>query len=507
MKESELSRTTLGAYTRLKTEPGEQIVKYFYYDRSARTAEQFGAYVRMTMAHVVMEAEEKIIPANEAAQILAALREVEAMGVEGFPLNPRLTETVLQVENYIVTRTGPEVGGNVHIGRSRCDLSPSILRLALRTWLLRILDKVGELRGVMLDLAGEHVETVMPAYTHFQHAQCITFGHYLISVADELERDLDRLWAAYRRTNQSPLGTAATAATSWPLNRLRIAELLGFEGLVENSRDAGVAKDYALEALSALAILMGHVCRVATDLWIWETYEFGMVELADEYTGTSSAMPQKKNPYPLEVMRFRYSQIVGDLMTAFTVNKGPNEINSESLLFETSMEPVMHACRYALDTLDFLAGVVSTLIVKPDRMRELAAGNFAQALELADRISQTTDVSWRTAHHIVGKVVAMAIDAKIKPVEVTSEMIDRASIEIIERPLNLPAEVVRKAMDPLENARSRTVIGGPAPSEVVRMLEGRQRNLAAEQAKLDAEVGRLNGASAALDSAVNGLLS
>ena len=503
MREKELAKKTLGAYTRLDKEPGERIVNYFYHDRSARTPEQFDAYVKMTLAHVVMLYEEKIIPRADAVKILKALLEIDKMGVEKFPLNPKLTETVLQVESYVVQKVGPEIGGNIHIGRSRCDLSPSISRLGLRPKLIEIIGKVIELREAFLGQAEKHVDTVMPIYTHMQHAQPVTFGHYLLSVADALERDLGRLFRAYACTNESPLGTAATAGTSWPLNRRRLMELVGYDRLIENSRDAGVAKDYLIEVMAAFCGLMAHIAKTATDFWIWATSEFAMVELDDEYTGTSSAMPQKKNNYPLEVMRYRYAQITGDMMTVLTALKGPNSIDSESLLLDTSTEPMMHAAKYTLDTADFMLGIISTLKVNKALMRERAGLHFAQVLELADVLGQMRLVSWRTAHHIVGKVVNLAIARGIKPLDIDAGLVNEAAKEILGKPLNVTDSVVKKALDPGEFVRRRAITGGPAPREVNRMLRDRRRRIVAEKKRLEGVVERVTGSRKKLYKAIS----
>lgn len=506
MKEHELLKKTLGAYTRLDKEPGERIVKYFYYDRSARTPEQFDAYVKMTLAHVRMLYEQKIIKKKDAVSILEALLEVDKMGVEKFPLNPELTETVLQVEAYVINRVGPEIGGNIHIGRSRCDLSPSISRLGLRPKILEIIEKVIELREAILDQAEKHVNTVMPIYTHMQHAQPVTFGHYMISIADAIERDLGRLFNAYACTNSSPLGTAATATTSWPINRRRLMELLGYDTLIENSRDAGVAKDYLIETMAAFCTLMAHIARAATDLWIWASSEFGMVELDDEYTGTSSAMPQKKNNYPLEVMRYRYSQIVGDMTTVLTALKGPNSIDSESLLLDTSTEPIMHATKYTLDTTDFMLGVISTLRVKKEVMKERAGMYFAQVLELADVLGQMGLVSWRTAHHIVGRVVNLAISRGIKPLDIDVKLVNEAAKEIIGKSLNISNEIVKKALDPEEFVKRRSITGGPAPVEVRRMLKDRKKKILNEREKLEELRRRVNNSLKLLYQSISNIM-
>jgi argininosuccinate lyase len=505
MKEQELIKTTLGAHTRLEKGPGERIINYFYHDRSSRTPEQFDAYVKMTIAHVVMLYEQKIIKKEDATAILKALLEVDQMGVEKFPLNPKLTETVLQVEAYVLEKVGPEVGGNIHIGRSRCDLSTSISRLGLRPKIVKIMEKVIELRAAMIQRAEEHIETVMPIYTHMQHAQPVTFGHYMISVADALERDLRRLQSAYKCTNSSPLGTAATANTSWPLNRQRLMELCGYDTMIENSRDAGVAKDYMIETMAAFCTLMATVSKTATDLWIWATSEFGMVELDDEYTGTSSAMPQKKNNYPLEVMRFRYSQIIGDMTTLLVALKGPNSIDSETLLLDTSTEPMMHAAKYTLDTVDFMLGVIETLHVKTEVMRERAGLYFAQVLELSDVISQMGLASWRTAHHIVGKVVNLAIARGIKPRQIDKQLVDEAAKEILGGPLNISDDIIKKALDPEEFVRRRALIGGPAPVEVRRMLEDRKKKIVDEKKTIEDLKKKISSSLKSLYESVNKL--
>ena len=221
-------------------------------------------------------------------------------GPSGFPWDPRSGSYLVQIENFLTSRVGEDIAGRLQTGRSRNDQDAAADRLFLRDLLLgsRVTSPRSSRRP---GSAAEHAATVMPGYTHFQHAQPWTFGHYLMRHASALERDLERLAGAFVRTNRSGLGGAANAGTSWPLDRQRTAALLGHEGLVVNSIDAGVfARDYIEEDVAVLALLMANLGRFATDLYVWSSWEFGFVEVADGLAGTSSIMPQKKNPHALE---------------------------------------------------------------------------------------------------------------------------------------------------------------------------------------------------------------
>ncbi len=354
-------------------------------------------------------------------------------------------------------------------------------RMILRERLLLLIEHTLGLIETILQVAGRHVGTLMPGYTLLQHAQPTTFAHYLLSFADRFARDVDRLHETYARVNRSPMGAAISTGTSFPLNRPRMAELLGFHGLVENTRDAAIYRDFTLESVTHAAILASNLSTLADDLNVWCTYEFGMVELADAYCSTSTIMPQKKNPSSLERMRYLSAECIGDAMAVFAQLK----TNSEELGDLESTGPVAwRALDHVHAVLRFMRGVLGTLTVNTELMRQRAAANFTQATQLAETITMDKGLAFRTAHRIVGKLVRRCLEERITPDRVTAALVDEAAVEILGRPLRLAPEVVRRAMDPRDIVEHRKTRGGPGRREVLRMLGTRSLRLATERQRL-----------------------
>jgi argininosuccinate lyase len=344
---------------------------------------------------------------------------------------------------------------------------------------------------VALRRAGEHVETVMPGYTLLQHAQPSTFAHYLLSFADRFRRDAARLQAAYARVNQSPMGAAVLSGTSFPVSRPRMAELLGFQGIVENTRDASTSRDHSLEAMAATAILMSNVMALTEDLILWSTYEFGMVELADGYSGTSSIMPQKKNPSALTRVRHLGAECVGNTVTVLVQLK----THSEQLNDLEATGPVVAATlTTAADAIDLLAGTLRSLVVKPEAMAALAGRNFLQAAHLAETIAREEDLGFREAHRIVGRLVRDCLARHVAPADVRPAMVNEAAVQTIGRPLRIGEGTLRKCMDVRHIVQSRELLGGPGRRQVKRMLGDRQRAVIRIQAWLAAARARLTAA-------------
>ena len=276
-------------------------------------------------AHTIMLNEQEIIERRHASKILKVLNEIEAMGLERFPLDPKKGELFYNIESYLIEKAGEDSGGRMHTGRSRGDMYVCSERMILREKILLSIDDLIQLIEVIIDLSSQHVVTIMPGYTLLQHAQPTTFAHYLISFADRFQRDISRLQETYRRVNQSPMGAAITTGSGFPLNRPRMAELLGFNGVVENTRDAATSRDFTLESVTHIGVLASNLSALADDLNVWTTYEFGMIELSDAYCGTSTIMPQKKNPSSLERIRYLGAECIGNTMTLFAQLKTHSE--------------------------------------------------------------------------------------------------------------------------------------------------------------------------------------
>lgn len=269
------------------------------------------AVVDINKAHVVMLMEQHIIPWQAGAKILKALQKQSNV-----KLDPAAEDVHMALEEAVLNETGAEVGGNMHVAKSRNDQVTTAIRMQLRLGLIEIMLEVQDMQKNLLETANNHIETVILEYTHLQAAQPVTFAHYLLSHAQALQRDLERLQAAYAHINLCPLGAGALATTSFPINRERTAELLGFEKVLENSIDAVGSRDFILETQAALALLATNLSRFAEDLIIWSSQEFGTVELPDDFTSTSSIMPQKKNPEALEIIRARASYALGDFVAS-----------------------------------------------------------------------------------------------------------------------------------------------------------------------------------------------
>ena len=277
-----------------------------------RLRRRFREYVLTDLAHAVMLTETGIVASERGAKLLEGLLEMYDSGGTGFPYLPDSGSFLVQTEHYLAERIGEDIAGRLQTGRSRNDQSAAAERLYVRDLILDVAREAIHLQGHVLAQAEAHAETLMPGYTHLQHAQPTTFGHHMMRCAAAFDRDLERLRDAFPRVNLSSLGGAAMAGTSWPMDRERTAELLGHHGIVVNSSDAGgFARDYIEEAVAVLSILMSNLGRLAGDLYVWHSWEFGYLEVADGLAGTSSIMPQKKNPHSLERVKALAGQAAG----------------------------------------------------------------------------------------------------------------------------------------------------------------------------------------------------
>ncbi|MCX6643743.1 MAG: argininosuccinate lyase, partial [Candidatus Bathyarchaeota archaeon] len=362
------------------------------------------AVVGINKAHVVMLMEQKIIQWQDGAKILKALSKQSSI-----KLDPSAEDVHMAVEEAVLNETGPEVGGNLHIAKSRNDQVATAIRMQLRSELVELMFDVLQMQESLLDTASKHVDTVILEYTHLQPAQPVTFAHYLLSHVDGLGRDLERLQGVYERVNLCPLGSGALATTSFPINRKRTAELLGFNTVLENSIDAVGSLDFILETQAALALLAVNLSRLAEDLIIWSSPEFGTVELPDDFTSTSSIMPQKKNPEVLEVIRARASHVLGDFVASTAAMKSlPSTYNLD---FQEITPKLWASIDNLANSLSIFAKLMPNLKVSTIDEGKAAAG-FVGATELANVLVRKYNVAFRTSHKIVGALVKSLVDSK-----------------------------------------------------------------------------------------------
>lgn len=465
----------------------------------------FQHFLQVDLAHTVMLAEQGILSSEQASMILTLLEEIAALGPERFPIDPKYDSFLLQVERYMVDRIGEDTAGRMHTGRSRNDQGSAVDRLYARDQLLALLSALLRLQETMLALAEVHVDTLMPGYTHLQHAQPMTFGHYLMRHYYTFERDQQRLEGAYARTNLNALGGVAMAGTSWPLDRDRTSELLGNDGLVMNSADVGTFDtDYPAEIAAVLSILANNVGRLAGDLYLWSTYEFGMIEVADGLAGTSSIMPQKKNPHALERIRGLAGLAIGWLPAYQGVLRNAS---SSDLTLAFAVDPLPEVTRSSLSVVELMRVTLETLVVKADVMRERAGVYWSTASNLADELVRQTGISFRTAHHVVGRVVRNAIADGVGPAEVTAAMVDRAARETIGQSLSLPDAMVQRALDPSSFVSSRVTSGSVNPEAVRATINDGQARQAEHRDWIAERRRRLEVARQKLDEGVSGVIA
>ena len=471
---------------RLKAPPDRALVEAYYAPAVANGIKYlFAPEMRVHLAHVLMLADRGIIARADAASLLRALLELEAAGPAVLAIDYGLEDLYSYIERHIVQHLGPDVGGRMHTARSLNDLNVTSWRLALRDRLIVGLDTLSHLRATVLEQARRHARTTMPGYTHIQHAQPISFGYYLLAYADVLARDHARLAGALTHADLSPLGAGALTTTAFPIDREGVARRLGFADLMEVAYDCVSSRDDAHEAVAAAAIAMTGLSRLATDLQTWNTMEFGFIELADQFSSTSSIMLQKKNPQALEYAKSAAAHVTGALTMVLSTSKNTSfgDVNDGVTALNV---PTLEALERLRQTAIVMAGVLDTLAVNPAKMRHAAAVGFGTATELADVIVRETGLSFRKAHNIVGRVVRETIEAGEPATAITSADLDGAAMALFGAPLGIDAAIVTRALDPDQNIASRTVTGGPAPAAVEAMIEARLRDLDTDRQVLTA---------------------
>jgi argininosuccinate lyase len=419
----------------------------------------------INQAHLLMLHRAGLLETQSAARIASALAQMEQEGPQSVTLDPAREDAYFNYEAHLMQLSGADVGGRLHMARSRNDILATQDRLRARDLASDLIDALCALRETALERAEAFADVVMPGYTHLQPAQPITYGFYLAAVSDAIARDAERIAHARPALELCPLGAGALAGTAFPIQREETARLLGFTGVVPNALDAVASRDYGLELLSGMAIAAVTWSRVAQDYFVWCTHEFGLIDFPDSVAGTSSIMPQKKNPVVLEHLKGKTGHLVGLLMAALTTVKGAHFTHTGDGNRE-SMRSLWECGDECLRTLKLFELVVRTARPVESTMLQHVREDFSAATDLADALVREVNVSFREAHHIVGAVVRHAMDSGIKAYSITTEMLDQAAMEQIGRPLGLSEDTVRRCIDPQASVQARTVIGGPAAVRV-----------------------------------------
>jgi argininosuccinate lyase len=459
------------------------------------------ADILVDIAHVLMLDKQKIIDRGVTKQLLPALLEMYTEGIPEEAFDERFEDIHAGIESFLIEDAGPEIGGRLHIGRSRNDEVATCIRIRVREELLKQMAALLKIRKVLIALAGQHKDSVMPGFTHLQHAQPTTLAHHLLAYEQTFSRDFDRLRDAYARVNLSPLGAAAFASTGYPVNRDYTASLLGFDGLVTNTMDAVATRDFALETLAGLSILMANISRFCEELIIWSTSFVRFVSLDDAFCSTSSIMPQKKNPDIAEIMRAKSGSVFGAFSGALVTVKGlPMSYNRDLQELTPNIWRGMHDAK---ESLQLLGEMLASAEFDTKRMKEEAGKGFSTATELADSLARAYDIPFRTAHNIVGRAVQKG-DLSLATLEAAAQDLE-CRISLVEK--GLTQAKIDRVLDPEYSISVRKAPGAPAPVAVKGAIHDRKKQLSADTALVDQKLTKLAKAKADLVSKARRLVA
>lgn len=417
-------------------------------------------------AHATMLAECGIIPPQTAKRIVAELAKLERQIAAGdFAFGVELEDIHMHLEQALIAALGDE-GARLHTARSRNDQVVLDLRLWLREELELIGAGVRDLQRALVEQAVANAAAIMPGFTHLQHAQPVLLAHHLLAYVEMAERDRERLADCHKRVNVMPLGAGALAGTTLPINRARVAELLDFPRISQNSMDAVADRDFVCEALAGLSILMMHVSRLGEDLILWCTPEFGFAEPGDEYCTGSSLMPQKKNPDLIELCRGKTARVYGALMSLLSLCKNlPLTYNSD---LQEDKEPLFDAVDTVRGVLGVLPGLIASLRFNHERMRAAAADPYLMATDLAEELVRL-GVPFRIAHQRVGALVRHCRETGCSP--------ESLSLQELQKIIPEAASSCVGIFSPERSVAARELPGGTGPKQVKRQLAAWRKRL------------------------------
>ncbi|SCI98062.1 Argininosuccinate lyase [uncultured Clostridium sp.] len=412
-----------------------------------------------SIAHVKMLGNQGIIPTSDSEKIQNGLMEIlKRIDTGTIKIDETFEDIHSFIESILTYYIGDE-GKKLHTGRSRNDQVALDCKLYLKKYLKVILGELLNLQETLLKIAKNNIETIMPGYTHMQKAQPITFSHHILAYSEMFKRDIGRLFDTYKRLDKMPLGSGALATSTYPLDRDFVASELGFSSITLNSLDSVSDKDYAIESLSALSLIMMHLSRFSEEVILWCTNEFNFIELDDRYSTGSSIMPQKKNPDVAELVRGKTGRVYGDLITLLTVMKGiPLAYNKD---MQEDKEALFDGLDTVLLSLQTFNGMISTMKINKKSMKKGASGGFTNATDVADYLVKK-GIAFRNAHEIVGKIVLYCIDKNI--------CIDELSLEEFKNFSPIFENDIYASIDLLTCVEERKVIGGPSSSSVEQQV-------------------------------------
>ncbi len=416
--------------------------------------------IQGSTAHAKMLGKQGIIPQTDAELICKTLQEILTDIENGkIQFSEQAEDIHMNIETELINRIG-EVGKRLHTGRSRNDQVALDIRIYTKKEIKSIQSQIKEIIATLNNLAKEHKTTVMPGYTHLQRAQPVTFAHHMLAYAEMFKRDFERLSDTYKRTDKMPLGSGALATTTYNLDRYAVCKELGFSDITQNSMDSVSDRDFLIELLSSLSILMMHLSRFCEEIIIWSSHEFKFIELNDGYCTGSSIMPQKKNPDMAELIRGKTGRVYGDLMGLLTVMKGL------PLAYNKDMQEDKEGAFDAIDTvkmcLPVFNGMISIMKVNKETLRNAALGGFTNATDAADWLVKK-GVAFRDAHEILGKLVLYCIE--------NNKALEQLSLSEYKKISHVFDESVYEAISLDACVNNRNIEGGPSVERMEKLIE------------------------------------
>ncbi|MFP4005348.1 MAG: argininosuccinate lyase [Candidatus Hadarchaeia archaeon] len=438
----------------------------------------FESVLHINIAHVQMLIDCGIIKKGNGETIIDSLQKLREEGIEALELGPEVEDIHMAIESYVNQKAGEEVGGKMHTAKSRNDQVATAIRMVLREEILNVQKELIDLISSLVDKAEKNLRTIMPGYTHLQVAEPTTFAHYLLSHAEEFLRDLKRLDTAFIRTNQCPQGACAFAGTSFPIEREETSKLLGFNKILENTMDSVSSRDFAIETMSCLSILVTNVSRICEELVIWNSAEFDMIKIPEKFLSTSSIMPQKKNPEVAELGRAKSGTIVGNLIGGLKILKSiPQAYNLD---LQELTPHLWGSVDETKDTIRIMNKIFNEIKPNAEKMEANLNKGFPTATELANTLVREEGLSFREAHRIVGEFASKVDKENTEIADISIEDLNSIFKSVTGDDVSLSKRKLEKAIDPSKNVEKKKVKGGPSPKRVKNEIKNLKREIETE---------------------------
>lgn len=491
-----MSKTEGGFYEQIQGVMNPVLVEHYYSQRIEKTNDSFDYLVKIMKAHVCMLAEQSIIPLEAARKLLVAMNDLDS---ETIYLDPSLEDLYINFESNIISTLGKEIGGYLPVARSRNDVEAAMWRIELREKLFQLADSVLDVVSALHERAEETSSYVCPGYTYDQQAQPITMGHYLLGIVQPLIRNTERIIECVGRFNKNPLGAVAFAGTRINIDMELTAELLGFDGVMENTQDAIAGCDYMLESANTAVINLNTLSRLAEDIIKWCSNELGFADLPNDLIDSSTIMPQKRNPVICATVRSQARLVAGIYAGICASCSVKNEASRDVTI---AFDEVIDCIRISNSMTRISEAYVETLIFNKEAMEDMLQKGFSNATEIADSLVIEGKIPFRMAHSIVGGAIAELYEKGLGQSDLNHEILDKWSHKVIDKELPLTKEEVEQAKDFHVCVERKNSSGSTSQKEIAKALERQKSQVEQLILNMEKERNKWNDANKKLDDKI-----